>query len=86
MKIPPHQRSYVWDSNRATKFIKTILEDLPTHALVIRKTFVDGQQMIWIEDGHQRWTTVQKYMNNELLVDNRTYAELTVQERHKFLR
>lgn len=80
--IPDHQRAYVWDVKRAEKFIDTMMSDLPTHALFLRKVVVDGKMVSYLEDGHQRFMTVRKFCNDDTIAyDGRKHSQLTDAEK-----
>lgn len=91
--IPEHQRAYVWTSSKQSGLIDTIMESLPTHALFLYQSVVDGKIQQDLEDGQQRWMTVKKFVNNEFMwkpVDQptiqRKYSDLTSAEQAKFQR
>lgn len=84
--IPDHQRAYVWDVKRAEKFIDTMMSDLPTHALFLRKAVVDGKMVSYLEDGHQRFMTVCKfYKSDTITYTGRKYSDLTDAEKMRIL-
>jgi len=64
LDIPEHQRPYVWDGKKASAFIASILDDLPTHALFLYQAVEGGMLKKWLEDGQQRWLTVKGYIRD----------------------
>ena len=61
---PYYQRNYVWDSNKATYFIESILLGTEIPPLV----FFDNQGSIEIIDGRQRFETIKKFLSNEVVL------------------
>lgn len=59
---PYYQRKYVWDQDKATYFIESILLGTEIPPLV----FFDNQEKIEIIDGRQRYETIKKFIHKEL--------------------
>lgn len=57
---PYYQRNYVWDTNKATYFIESILIGTEIPPLI----FFDNNTEIEVIDGRQRFETILRYMNN----------------------
>lgn len=58
---PYYQRNYVWDNNKATYFIESILIGTEIPPLI----FFDNNTEIEVIDGRQRFETILRFMNNE---------------------
>ncbi len=61
---PYYQRNYVWDSNKATYFIESILLGTEIPPLV----FFNNQETIEIIDGRQRFETIRNFIENEVFL------------------
>jgi uncharacterized protein DUF262/HNH endonuclease len=58
---PYYQRNYVWDNNKATYFIESILIGTEIPPLI----FFDNNHNIEIIDGRQRFETILRFMSNK---------------------
>uniref|UniRef100_UPI00404B0307 GmrSD restriction endonuclease domain-containing protein n=1 Tax=Flavobacterium sp. TaxID=239 RepID=UPI00404B0307 len=58
---PYYQRNYVWDNNKATYFIESILIGTEVPPLI----FFDNNENIEIIDGRQRFETILRFMDNQ---------------------
>lgn len=58
---PYYQRNYVWDNNKATYFIESILIGTEVPPLI----FFDNNKNIEIIDGRQRFETILRFMDNQ---------------------
>ena len=65
LRVPKHQRGYCWDEDRKCQFIDTIRRGLPIPCVCL---YEDERRVLWIEDGQQRLTTIQKFFDNEFAV------------------
>lgn len=65
---PYYQRKYVWDSEKGTYFIESILLGTEIPPLVFFNTS-DGK--IEIIDGRQRYETIKKFLNDQIILTNR---------------
>lgn len=87
--VPDHQRPYVWDEKRASKFIETVVDGLPTHSLMMSQEVVDGAIRHSLEDGQQRWFTIKKFISGEfgkkVTYAGRVYKDLSDDEKNKIL-
>jgi len=77
---PEWQRSYVWDSKRASKLIESLLFDIPVPVIYLSKTHGNKYEVI---DGVQRLTSVFKYFNNEFSLQS---VELLKEVRGKYFK
>jgi hypothetical protein len=59
--IPDHQREYCWNDKKQKEFIHTIMEGMPTQSIIMRRVGMIQS----LEDGRQRLTTGQRFLNNE---------------------
>ncbi|MEY3866412.1 MAG: hypothetical protein RLZZ338_303 [Cyanobacteriota bacterium] len=59
---PYYQRNYVWDREKASYFIESILLGTEIPPLIFFKHY-DGN--IEVIDGRQRWETIEIFMNNK---------------------
>ena len=64
---PHYQRNYVWEKDKATYFIESILIGTEIPPLVFFKK-ADGIEVI---DGRQRFETIYKFVNNEFSLTNK---------------
>ena len=58
---PYYQRNYVWDNNKATYFIESILVGTEIPPLI----FFDNNDGIEVIDGRQRFETILRFMENQ---------------------
>ena len=58
---PYYQRNYVWDKNKATYFIESILIGTEVPPLI----FFDNNEEIEVIDGRQRFETILRFMSNQ---------------------
>ena len=59
---PPYQRNYVWDGEKATSFLESILIGTEIPPLI----FFRSKGGVEIIDGRQRYETILKFLNGEL--------------------
>lgn len=84
IKIPTHQRGFVWDTKLQTGLIDTVTRGLPLPSLTLSK---DSQNpdFYFVEDGQQRITTLLKYRNGETCIKGRFFMNESEQFRNAFL-
>ncbi|MBK7220056.1 MAG: DUF262 domain-containing protein [Saprospiraceae bacterium] len=63
-KIPPYQREFVWNEEKQSKFIESILLDLPIPYIFFADDNTDGK--LEIVDGSQRIRTLVAFFENKL--------------------
>ncbi|MFZ4262444.1 DUF262 domain-containing protein [Sphingobacterium sp. HJSM2_6] len=63
-KIPPYQREFVWNEGKQSKFIESILLDLPIPYIFFADDNTDGK--LEIVDGSQRIRTLVAFFENRL--------------------
>lgn len=91
---PPYQRNYVWDGEKATYFLESILIGTEIPPLI----FFRSKKGVEIIDGRQRYETILKFLNNELRlskaglkkldvlnIDKKTFNSLPDQLKNDFL-
>lgn len=59
---PPYQRNYVWDGEKATYFLESILIGTEIPPLI----FFRSKGSVEIIDGRQRYETILKFMRGDL--------------------
>lgn len=85
IRIPEHQRFYVWVLQQQQQLINTILSNYPMPTFVFTDEIVDGKQIRYVQDGQQRLTTIQKYILGDFSCNDKYYAQLSEDERSTFL-
>lgn len=76
---PYFQRKYVWDSEKASYFIESILLGTEIPPIVL---FDDGKKNEVI-DGRQRYETIKRFIENKLALDIKGLKSLTsLEEKH----
>lgn len=76
--IPEFQRELVWDNSKSSRLIESLLLNIPIPVLYFAET-VDAQYEV--VDGHQRVSSIVRYMNNEYALHG-----LRIQDEFKNLR
>lgn len=79
--IPAHQRPYGWTPKQKDKFIRAILSNFPVSSILLRQITAVSS----LEDGRQRMTTAQKYVDGHFSVDGRLFTDLTPVEQERFM-
>lgn len=89
--IPEYQREFVWDENRQSKFIESVLMGLPVPFMF---GIANENGTTEILDGAQRINTLFSFVNDELvlkkleridLLNNLTFSKLPTAQKNKFL-
>lgn len=91
---PPYQRNYVWDGEKATYFLESILLGTEIPPLI----FFRSKGEVEIIDGRQRYETILKFLNGDLRlskaglkkldglnIDKKTFGSLPDELRNDFL-
>lgn len=91
---PPYQRNYVWDSEKATYFLESILIGTEIPPLI----FFRSEGRIEIIDGRQRYETILRFLHDELKlkksglkkldvlnIDKRSFSDLSDDLKNDFL-
>ena len=77
---PYYQRNYVWDNNKATYFIESILIGTEIPPLI----FFDNNDKIEVIDGRQRFETIIRFMNNKFMLTAKGLNILKNYKRHGY--
>ena len=85
IKIPEHQRPEMWDKDRQSRLIQTVMSGKPMPNLTLNFTIENGQRIHWLEDGHQRYMTLKKFHESKILYGDTYYKDLSQDLQIKFL-
>lgn len=85
IQVPEHQRPEMWKAKHQEALIQSIMNSYPMPNLFLRIAVEDGNIVYWLEDGHQRWITIQKFFKNQLRWSGKLYDDLNEEEKHNFL-
>ncbi|SMD02330.1 DUF262 domain-containing protein [Chryseobacterium sp. YR221] len=77
---PYYQRNYVWDYNKATYFIESILLGTEIPPLI----FFDNNSEIEVIDGRQRFETILRFMENKFPLKAKGLQVLTQLKNHSY--
>lgn len=69
---PDFQRNLVWDNQRKSRLIESILMRIPLPIFYFAQ---DDEGRISVVDGLQRLSTIREFMNNELVLKNLEYLD-----------
>lgn len=78
---PYYQRNYVWDNDKATYFIESILLGTEIPPLVFFKT---EEGKIEVIDGRQRYETLSKFLNSNLSLTKKGLTSLKALRKYKY--
>jgi hypothetical protein len=82
LSIPPHQREYIWTLSQQVYFIEAVLNG-PIPSILLRDLEDDR---LSLEDGLQRLTTLQRFVNNEFLVNGVLYKDMPAVDQDRLMR
>ncbi|MDE2636272.1 MAG: DUF262 domain-containing protein [Chloroflexota bacterium] len=82
IRLPEFQRAYVWPIRRASKFIESLLLNLPIPGIFLYREHGSHKQMVI--DGHQRLESLRRFY--EGVFDKREFALIGVREQFEGLR
>ena len=85
LRVPVHQRGFVWDAKLQTGLIDTIQRGMPVPSLTLSKD-PNNPKAAWIEDGQQRITTLLKYRNGETSFKGVFFNDLSEKDKNDFLK
>lgn len=77
---PYYQRNYVWDYNKATYFIESILLGTEIPPLI----FFDNNENIEVIDGRQRFETILRFMENKFSLKPKGLTHLKQLKNHTY--
>ena len=63
VRVPDYQRGYVWNKQKADRFIDTILQGYPMPPLFFNEDYDTG--VLYITDGNQRLNTILSFKDND---------------------
>jgi uncharacterized protein with ParB-like and HNH nuclease domain len=66
--IPEYQRELIWDIDRQSRFIESIILGVPIAAMIVVEIYETGR--LEIVDGSQRVRTLAAFMTNQLQLSN----------------
>ncbi|MEG3936913.1 DUF262 domain-containing protein [Microcoleus sp. S36b_A3] len=66
--IPEYQRELIWDIDRQSRFIESIILGVPIPAMIVVEIYETGR--LEIVDGSQRVRTLAAFMTNQLQLSN----------------
>lgn len=90
-KLPQWQRGSVWTKEQEVKLVESLWLGLPIASYVYNETRNMRGSKASVEldgiliDGQQRWTTLEKYLNDELEVMGYTWKQLGKLDQRAFL-
>ena len=86
LRIPIHQRHYIWTYSKQTLLIESILSNIPLPLMVFTEQSVQGGSAWFVQDGQQRLMTLQKFVLGLFaLEDGRQFYDLSEDDRLNFL-
>ncbi len=86
LRIPLHQRHYIWTYSKQALLIESILSNIPLPLMVFTEQSVQGGSAWFVQDGQQRLMTMQRFVLGLFaLEDNRLFCDLSEDERLNFL-
>ena len=83
MSIPDHQRDFVWSISQQRKLVVAIQRHKPVPSVLLRE-LDDGS--LSLEDGHQRFKTALRYIDNEFDVDGVYFRDMLQEQQRMFER
>lgn len=66
--INPFQRKYVWNSKKASRFIESILSNLPTQSIITYYDYKNLKESVI--DGFQRLESLRSFIDNKIVLKN----------------
>jgi len=85
LRIPEHQRFYVWKEELKAALVDSVMRNCPVPLMVFTQQVVNGDVVWYIQDGQQRLTTLQKFILGQFQWNGRYFSDLTERERSLFL-
>ena len=68
--IPDFQRDYVWDYEKATLLIDSVLTNLPIPNIFVYRDTSNGKEKLTLIDGKQRLTTFMYFVDGKYVLNN----------------
>lgn len=88
--VPEYQREFVWDTNRQSRFIESLMIGLPIPYIFLAETTSGRYEIV---DGSQRIRTLAAYLNDELKIhglekieslNSMLFSDLDISRQRKF--
>jgi len=83
--IPEHQRYYVWPESHQVSLIDSIMKNFPIPLLVFTEHFQNNKKILYVQDGQQRLTTIQRFIQGKFEWNGKKFETLTNKESREFL-
>ena len=83
--IPQHQRYYVWSKSQQESLIDSIMNNFPMPLLVFTEYVENNKQIWYVQDGQQRLTTIQRFIQGKFKWNNKNFEGLDNRESRAFL-
>jgi uncharacterized protein with ParB-like and HNH nuclease domain len=83
--IPEHQRYYVWSKSHQESLIDSIMNNFPMPLLVFTEYVENNKQIWYVQDGQQRLTTIQRFIQGKFEWNGNKFEDLTNRESRAFL-
>lgn len=85
LRVPPHQRFYVWPEQKRHLLVDSIMNNCPLPLMVFTEQVINGGSAWFVQDGQQRLITLQKFIMGEFTWNEKRYDELDDDDRLNFL-
>lgn len=86
LRVPPHQRFYVWPESKRSLLVDSIMNNCPLPLMVFTEQIIQTSGSAWfVQDGQQRLITLQKFIMGEFTWNEKRYDELDDDDRLNFL-
>lgn len=87
--LPDFQRGLVWSTEQEVRFIESVWLGLPLGTYTVHECDwnSDGSAKPmsgWLIDGQQRLTSIERYLNDELVVYGGVYSDLSKLQKFRF--
>ncbi len=83
IKIPEYQRKYVWDQKRASRFIESLLLELPVPGVYLYRDSKSEEQLV--VDGNQRLQSLRGYYEGKFVDTDRPFKLTGLESRYNGL-
>ncbi len=83
IKIPEYQRKYVWDQKRASRFIESLLMDLPVPGIYLYRDSDSEEQLV--VDGNQRLQSLRGFYEGKFVGTDRPFKLTGLESRYNGL-
>ena len=71
IKIPAYQRKFIWDQKRASRFVESLLLDLPVPGIFLYRD--RDSEVLSVVDGHQRLQTLRSFYEGNFADSGRVF-------------